>query len=589
MSMRERRFHNRETELNLAVSQCGQAVGSLVLFSLAINLLTLASPLYMLQVYDRVMVTGNVDTLLMLTIMAAAALLLFGMLDSIRSMMTTRISVWLADCLGPVYLANSVRSRLLGDGSGAQPLRDLQQVQTLISSPALGVIFDAPWAPVYLALIWMLHPALGTLAIVSAVILLLLGLANEAITRNALQVANQAQIVATMQAETMIRNAEVVSAMGMLPALTAHWCEANSVGLRASRRASDRGAFLLGLTKFARLFMQSAILGLGAYLVLKGQVSGGVMIASSILLGRALAPVEMAMATWRNFSAARIAYGRLKTRLQSLPDEPRRTSLPAPKGHLTIQRVGYTPAGGMAPVLQGLNFEAMPGEAIAVIGPSASGKSSLCRLLVGVAHPTGGVIRLDGSDLRHWNPDELGPHIGYLPQEPELFPGTIRDNIARMNCVDEAAVIRAAMLAHAHEMIQLLPNGYDTAIGDGGLRLSGGQRQRIGLARAVYGDPKMIVLDEPNANLDQAGEAALSAAVEEMKGRGATLLIVGHRPSTIAQADKILLLRDGRIEAFGSRDEILKRLRVAASEPPSAEKAQAETEQPERLTAEAAK
>jgi PrtD family type I secretion system ABC transporter len=588
MSMRDRRGRNTETDLDLAVSQCGQAFGSLVLFSLAINLLTLASPLYMLQVYDRVMVTGNVDTLLMLTIMAAAALLLFGMLDSIRSMLTTRISIWLADCLGPVYLANSVRSRLLGDGSGAQPLRDLQQVQTLISSPALGVIFDAPWAPVYLALIWMLHPALGTLAIVSTAILLLLGLANEAITRRALQTANQAQIVATMQAETTIRNAEVVSAMGMLPALTTHWRQANSVGLRASKRASDRGALILGFTKFARLFMQSAILGLGAYLVLKGQVSGGVMIASSILLGRALAPVEMAMATWRNFSAARIAYDRLKTRLQSLPDEPRRTSLPAPEGHLSIQRVTYSPPGGTAPVLYGLNFEAIPGEAIAVIGPSASGKSSLCRLLVGVAQPAGGVIRLDGSDLRHWNPDELGPHIGYLPQEPELFPGTIRDNIARMNCVDEAAVIRAAMLAHAHEMIQLLPNGYDTPIGDGGLRLSGGQRQRIGLARAVYGDPKVIVLDEPNANLDQAGEAALSAAIEEMKGRGATLLIVGHRPSTIAQADKILLLRDGRIEAFGSRDEILKRLRVAASEPPAPEKVQSETERQERLTAEAA-
>jgi ABC-type protease/lipase transport system fused ATPase/permease subunit len=286
MSMRDRRGRNTETDLDLAVSQCGQAFGSLVLFSLAINLLTLASPLYMLQVYDRVMVTGNVDTLLMLTIMAAAALLLFGMLDSIRSMLTTRISIWLSECLGPVYLANSVRSRLLGDGSGAQPLRDLQQVQTLISSPALGVIFDAPWAPVYLALIWMLHPALGTLAIVSTAILLLLGLANEAITRRALQTANQSQIVATMQAETTIRNAEVVSAMGMLPALTTHWRDANSIGLRASKRASDRGAVLLGITKFARLFMQSAILGLGAYLVLKGQVSGGVMIASSILLGR---------------------------------------------------------------------------------------------------------------------------------------------------------------------------------------------------------------------------------------------------------------------------------------------------------------
>ncbi|CAA0099291.1 Type I secretion system ATP-binding protein PrsD [Starkeya nomas] len=583
MSTRDKWFRNNETDLELAMAQCRQALGPLILFSLAINLLTLASPLYMLQVYDRVMVTGNVDTLVMLTVMAAAALLLFGMLDSIRSVLTVRMSTWLSDRLGPVYLAHSVRSRLLGDGSGAQPLRDLQQIQNFISSPGLGVFFDAPWAPVYLLLIWMLHPALGTLAIASTIVLLLLGLANEAITRRSTQVASQSQIVATMQAETTIRNAEVVSAMGMLPALIDHWRTANNVGLQATQKASERGAFLLGLTKFARLFMQSGILGLGAYLVLKGQVSGGVMIASSILLGRALAPVEMAMATWRNFSVARVAYGRLKTRLESLPDESRRISLPEPKGQVNLQHVSFVPPGSSAPVLQQVSFQAAPGEAIAVIGPSASGKSSLCRLLVGVARPTGGVVRLDGSDLKHWNPDELGRHIGYLPQEPELFPGTVRDNIARMNCTDEAAVIQAAMLAHAHEMIQLLPNGYDTPIGDGGLRLSGGQRQRIGLARAIYGVPKLIVLDEPNANLDQAGEAALSAAIEEMKAKGATLLIVGHRPSTIAQADKILLLREGRVEAFGVRDEILKRLRVAATGPLPAER-----EQQERLTAEAA-
>ncbi len=574
MAARDRKLYRRSknTDLDEAMAQCRKALGTLIFFSLAINVLTLASPLYMLQVYDRVMVTGSVNTLIMLTAMAAAALLLFGILDSMRTVLTVRMSSWLSDRLGPVYLAHSVRTRLLGDGSGAQPLRDLAQIQAFISSPGLSVFFDAPWAPVYLVLIWILHPALGMLALCSAGALLVLGIANEAMTRKANAVANQAQIVATLQAEVTIRNAEVVRSMGMLPALIERWREANDVGVRAAQRASERGALLLGITKFARLFMQSAILGLGAYLVLKGQVSGGAMIASSILLGRALAPVEMAMGAWRNFGISRVAFGRLKARLQSMPEETRHIRLPEPSGFITIDQVSYTPPGTGTQVLNHVSFQAMPGEAVAIIGPSASGKSTLCRLLVGVARPTSGCVRLDGSDLTHWNPDELGCHLGYLPQDAELFPGTIRDNIARMSGIDEGAVIEAAMLAHAHEMIQQLPNGYDTAIGDGGLRLSGGQRQRIGLARAVYGVPRLIVLDEPNANLDQAGEAALSAALAEMKRRGATLLLVGHRPSTIAQADKILVLKDGRVDAFGSRDDILKRLRVAVSDVTPAER-----------------
>lgn len=568
MSRRHRKgpaSRNRGTELDRAMEECRKSAGTLLLFSLAINLLMLASPIYMLQVYDRVMVTGSVDTLVLLTIMAAAAMLLLGLLDGLRSVLTVRMSSWLADRLGPVYLAHSVRSRLLGDGGGAQPLRDISQVQAFVSSPGLSVFFDAPWAPVFLLLIWLLHPALGILAVCSTLVLLGLGLANEAATRAVIVAANQAQIAATLQAETTIRNAEVVRAMGMLPTLTERWRAANEVGVVAAQSAGERSGLIIGVTKFARLFMQSATLGLGAFLVLKGEVSGGAMIAASILLGRALAPVEQAMGTWRNFTVARVAYNRLKARLQSLPEERRRLRLPDPAGFLTVDQVSYTPPGARSPVLHQVSFQARPGEAIAIIGPSASGKSTLCRLLVGVARPSSGEVRLDGSDLAHWDPEQLGRHLGYLPQDTELFPGTVRENISRMLDGDEAAVIQAAQLAHAHEMIQRLPNGYETAVGDGGLRLSGGQRQRIGLARAVYGVPPLIVLDEPNANLDQVGEAALSAALEEMKRKGSTLLIVGHRPSTIAQADKILLLKDGRVEVFGPRDDVLKRLRVAAS------------------------
>lgn len=555
----------RENDLQQAFGDCLSMGWMLGFFSLAINVLMLASPIYMLQVYDRVMITGNVNTLVMLTGLTAAALLLLGLLDSMRSSMTVRMSCWLSDRLGPVYLAHSVRTRLLGDGSGAQPLRDIAQIQSFVSSPGMTVFFDAPWTPVYLALIWMLHPTLGAFAVCSALLLLVLGVTNEATTRGVTQKSNVAQIAATQQAEVTIRNAEVVRAMGMLPALVDRWRDMNDNATLALRQAHERNGLLLGFTKFARLFMQSAILGLGAYLVLAGELSGGAMIASSILLGRALAPIELSMSTWRNFGLARIAYGRLKARLQAMPEERRRTRLPVPDGVVSVDRVSFTPPGASTPVLQQVSFQARPGEAIAVIGPSASGKSTLCRILTGIARPGSGEIRLDGSELAHWDPDDLGRHLGYLPQDVELFPGTVRENIARMGDVDDRAVIEAAMMAHAHDMIQHLPQGYDTPIGEGGMRLSGGQRQRLGLARAVYGAPRLIVLDEPNANLDQAGETALAATIEEMKQHGSTVLIVGHRPSTLAQADRILLLKEGRVEMFAPREEALRRLRLAAS------------------------
>lgn len=559
------RTGRQSTELDEAVAACRASAWALGAFGLAINLLMLSSPIYMLQVYDRVMVTGHVETLIMLTGLIAVALLLFGALDSLRSAIAGRMSRWLGERLGPVYLANGVRARLLGGGAGAQPLRDLQVVQNFVASPGLTVFFDAPWAPVFLVLIWMLHPWLGILAVASTVLLLALSVLNEWCTRSQTLAASLAQIAATKQADETIRNAEVVWAMGMLPAMLQRWRVSSQGGHVAAQQANERAGLLLGATKFVRFFVQSATLGLGAYLVLQREVSGGAMIASSILLGRALAPVEGAMGTWRNFSLAHIAYKRLQSQLQSLPDEPVRTRLPAPEGSLKLHQITYVPPGSTVPVLRQVSFEVQPGEVIAVIGPSASGKSTLCRILVGIAAPNSGEMRLDGSELRHWNPEELGRHVGYLPQDVELFSGTIRENIARMGEVDDEAVVEAAMLAHAHELVQRLPQGYDTVIGDGGVRLSGGQRQRIGLARAVHRLPRLIVLDEPNANLDQAGEGALAAAIEEMKRRGSTLVIVGHRPSTIHQADKILLLKDGRVELFAPRDEVLQRLRIASA------------------------
>jgi ATP-binding cassette subfamily C protein/ATP-binding cassette subfamily C exporter for protease/lipase/ATP-binding cassette subfamily C protein EexD len=533
-------------------------------FSFAINILILTPSLYMLQVYDRVITTGHLETLVFLTGIAAIALLVLTTLDALRSSVMVRVGCWLNDRLGPVFLASSIRAQLRGDAAGAQPLRDLAQIQNFIASQGLTVFFDAPWVVAFVALIWLLHPVLGVIALVTAVLLLLLSIANEMVTRQQNVKASQSQILAMQQAEAAVRNAEVVHAMGMHPAVISRWQARNGDAMEATSRAAERGGLFVGATKFIRFFAQIAVLGAGAYYVIHSNLSAGTMIAASILLGRALAPVEVAMAAWRNFSATRIAYGRLKARLNDHVADGERGKLPAPRGHLQIKNVSFGTRERV--VLRNVSFEVKPGESVAVIGPSAAGKSTLCRLIVGILAPTAGQVRLDGSEILHWDPVQLGRYIGYVPQDVELFSGSVRENIARMGAIDDLAVVEAAKLAHAHEMIQHLPDGYETQIGDGGLRLSGGQRQRIGLARAVYGNPKLIVLDEPNANLDQAGESALSTAIRDLKKRDVALIIVGHRPSTLAQADSIVLMREGRVELFGPRDATLQKLRVRSSE-----------------------
>jgi ATP-binding cassette subfamily C protein/ATP-binding cassette subfamily C exporter for protease/lipase/ATP-binding cassette subfamily C protein EexD len=533
-------------------------------FSIAINLLILAPAVYMMQVYDRVITTGHLETLAFLTLIAAVALLVLTTLDALRSSVMVRVGCWLNDRLGPVFLASSIRAQLQGDTAGAQPLRDLAQIQNFVASQGLTVFFDAPWVILFALLIWILHPVLGMIAVVTAVMLLALSITNEYITRQNNLKASQSQILAMQQADAAIRNAEVVHAMGMHPAVISRWQALNGDAMEATSKASERGGVLVGLTKFIRFFAQIAILGAGAYLVIHNNLSAGVMIAASILLGRALAPVEIAMAAWRNFSATRIAYGRLKARLNDHVVDAERGRLPAPRGHLEIQNVSFGTRDNI--ILRNVSFEVKPGESLAIIGPSAAGKSTLCRMMVGILAPTAGQIRLDGSEIGHWDPVQLGNYIGYVPKDVELFAGTVRENIARMGAIDDESVIEAAKLAHAHEMIQHLPDGYETQIGQGGLRLSGGQRQRIGLARAIYGVPRLIVLDEPNANLDQAGESALSTAIHDLKKRDVALVIVGHRPSTLAHADSVVLMRDGRVELFGPRDATLQKLRVKSSD-----------------------
>jgi len=560
------RHSNGPTELEQAIKSCGSAFAVCALFSLLINLLMLVSPIYMLQVYDRVLTTGRIETLVMLTVMATVALAVMCALDALRTAVTIRIGGWLNEQLGPAYLACAVRGRLAGESAGVEHLRDISQIQSFVATQGLTAFFDAPWVPIFVALIWILHPLLGSVAIGSAVVLFLLSIANEFATRKATETSSKKQIEATLLADATIRNAEIVQAMHMLPAMTRRWASINGTVIDGLRKAGDIGGYVLAATKFVRFFVQVAILGVGAWLVVNSELTSGSMIAASILLGRALAPVELAISMWRNFMGARFSYDRLKRAIEDNPAPPSRTLLPSPKGKVVVHEVTYLAPVTAQVVINQVSCEVKPGEALAIIGPSGAGKSTLCRLMVGLALPNVGEIRLDSSPIHHWDSEQIGRHIGYLPQDVELFTGTVRDNIARMQEVDDAAVVKAAQLAHAHDMIQHFPQGYDTPVGEGGVRLSGGQRQRIGLARAVFGNPRFIVLDEPNANLDQAGEAALAQAIETLKRAAVALIIVGHRPSTLSVADRILFLKDGRVAMLGERDHVLEALKVRATE-----------------------
>ena len=554
--------HNNHgpSELDEALAHSRSAFTVVVVFSLVINVLMLTGSIYMLQVMDRVLSTGHTETLTFLTIMAGFTILVMCLLDTLRTAVTIRIGGWLNDRLGPVFLETGVRARLKGAADGVQPLRDVSQLQAFIANQGLIAFFDSPWVPFFVVVIWVLHPLLGSFALCSALMLLGLTIANQQVTQKPTEAASRAQIDATRLAEVTIRNAEVVQAMGLLPAMIERWRMVNEAATAALRMAGQAGGVVISLTKFVRFFVQIAILGIGAWLVIKHEITAGGMIAASILLARALAPVELAIGAWKNFMIARLAYKRLKAHIESYPPVPPRMRLPAPVGRLTVHDLSCSAPGSGHMILTNVSFELEPGEALAVIGPSGVGKSTLCRLLVGLAEPAAGEVRLDGSDIRHWHPEQLGQHIGYLPQDVELFAGTVRENIARMGPADDNQVTEAATAAHAHDVIQRLPQGYDTQIGIDGLGLSGGQRQRVGLARAMFGDPCLVVLDEPNANLDQAGEAALGEAICEFKARGCARVIVGHRHSTLEQADKILLLEEGMVAMFGPRDEVLETL-----------------------------
>jgi len=556
--------------LREAIRKCRVGIAYLAVFSFFINILILTSPIYMMQVYDRVLASGKVETLVMLTLMAGLAVLVLGLLEMVRSKILARMGQWLERRLSPDLIGAGMRATMLGGAPSAQSLRDLAQVRGFLGGPGINTLFDAPWTPIFLAVIWLMHPYLGMLGLGSGILLFVLAVLNEYMSRKQLKESGTLAIANVQRADQAIRNADAFHAMGILPGFLVNWMSRNEKAMALQLTAADRNATIVGITKFVRIFVQILILALGAFLVIHGELTSGGMIAASILLGRALAPVEQAIGAWKGMVSGRDSYERLVRLFDRLPPLPKTMPLPTPKGRLTCEQVIYVPRGREKPVLNGVSFAIEPGEALGIIGPSAAGKSTLCKILVGSWQPTRGHARLDGADLFLWPPEQLGPHVGYLPQDVELYGGTVRDNIARLSPDPHPElVLEAAMTAGVHEVILRLPNGYETEIGESGSFLSGGQRQRVGLARALYGRPKLIVLDEPNASLDTEGEESLMSAMAQAKAWGATVIIVAHQPRILRPVDKLLLLRDGRSEMFGPRDEVMAKLMPQRAAPPA--------------------
>jgi PrtD family type I secretion system ABC transporter len=548
------------TPLNRALRAARPAIVTAIVFSLFINVLALVSPIYMLQIYNRVLASRSVATLVFITIIVVFLFVVYAALEALRTQVLVRGGIKFdAEIRGPTFegVLDSTLSRRGGD---SQAFRDMDAVREFMTGPGLISFCDAPWIPVFLIVAFILHPYFGILAVLSGILILGLAVANELATRDSLKRATIASISAQNDASATLRNSEVMRAMGMWGGLQARWQNGRDEHIGWQASASDRGGAIMASIRFSRQVVQVLILGGGAYLAIKGQITPGSMIAASILVGRALAPIEAVVAHWRSFVNARDSWERLQSMFRSAPVQTDRMPLPALKGRLSVEAASIVPPGAQNPTVMRASFTLEAGSTLCIIGPSAAGKSSLVRGLVGVWPVATGAIRLDGFDLKHWDPRELGPYVGYLPQDVELFSGTVAQNIARFSDFRSEDLIEAARIAGVHEMIQAMPNGYETQIGDGGAALSGGQRQRVALARTIYRTPPLVVLDEPNASLDSAGEQALVGAIAHLKASKCTIVFVTHKSNFLSLADKILLMQGGVVTQFGDRDDVLKQL-----------------------------
>ena len=547
-----------ESELKQTIIKAKKSIFMAGLFSMFINVLMLVPPLYMLQLYDRVLTSRSESTLYMLTLIVIVLFVTMGLLEVVRSRVLVKFGNRFANILSNrIFESTFELANKKPEAASSRLMGDFTQLRQFLTGNGLFAFFDAPWIPIYIIVLFLFHPYFGFFAIFAAIILVAITFLNEYTTKEKMDNANTLNRDSMMQLEANIRNAEVINAMGMKTNVRKKWEEKYFGFLNAQNDASNKAGIWSNLSKTLRMFFQSMILGLGAYLAVNMELSAGMMIAGSIIMGRALAPLDLMIATWKGFSGARMSYKRIDQLLKDFPKNKEYMELPAPKGFISVEGVYAKPPASNKYTLENLNFSINKGDILGVIGASAAGKSTLARIILGVWPVQIGTVRIDGADISQWDREHLGKYIGYLPQDIELFSGTISENIARFNEVDSQKVIEAAMKAGVHEMILRLPEGYDTVIGSGAVVLSGGQRQRIGLARAIYDNPVFVVLDEPNSNLDEQGELALLKTVEELKQSGTTVVIITHRPNILKVTNKILIMNTGKIERYASTEEIL--------------------------------
>lgn len=539
-------------------------------FSVFLNLMLLGPTLYMLQVFDRVLSSRSEATLGMLTLGVVIALIAMCVVDAARSHVLVEVGRRIDERLGETVLRHIVRRASTPAPTGAETgLRDVATLRTFLSGANVVALFDAPWMIVFVAVIYLFHPAMGLLALCGALLLMILAWISEQTNRAAVEQLATASRQGSQFIDQGIRNADVLNGMGMTSAFAARWDALNRRTLDLMQSSSSRGGTLLASSRFLRQTLQVGMMGLGAWLVLDNNVTPGIMIAGTILFGRAMAPVEAVIGNWSGLVAARAAWRRLNELIPAVIDAPRRMRLPDPKGHLQLERIALAGIRPDSPILRQVDFDLPAGKSLGILGPSGAGKSSLVKILLGIWTPGAGKIRIDGAEIAHWDMDQLGPHLGYLPQDVELFPGTVAENIARFQSEPGEDVIEAAQRAHAYAMILKLPQGFETRLGEGGIHLSAGQAQRVGLARALFRRPRIVILDEPNANLDAEGELALLQALSEMKQEQTTVIMVTHKPSLVASLDYLLVLRDGRSEMMGPRHEVMARLSGSAPAPAS--------------------
>ena len=570
---RNSEIEKKLTPVEAALERCRFVFWIVFAFSFGVNILMLITPLYSLQVLDRVIGSGNKSTLLMLSIIIAAIYLAYSLLQIARSFTQIKMGEWLDRHLSPILFGHNIASAAIKQSiGGSQLLRDFQQVKSFLTSTGINVLLDAPWSIAYIAVIFMIHPYIGWLTVGGGIIVVFFAFLNAVATNRTIGEANDYSIKGMNNAEIASRNAEAVEAMGMIKAVTANWQKFNEAALMKQSHASYKNGVISNVSRFIRHLVQMAVTGIGAYVVVETSgrdMSTGGMIASSIMVGRALAPFDNAIEMWKNISSTMKSYQRIQGSFKT--NTLRDSAMPIPdiKGYLAVNNVYYTPPapeGAKPPVhpqyiLNGVSFNLEPGEVLAIIGPSASGKSTLAKIIVGVWQATSGNVRLDGGEIYRWNREDFGRHVGYLPQGIELFSGSIKENIARMEeDPDPKDVVEASKMSGAHELVLKFSDGYDSDIGVAGSNLSGGQKQRIGLARAFYKNPRIVILDEPNANLDEAGEMALASALQEAKKKKMAIIVISHRPSVLSVVDKILVLQKGAVAAFGKKEDIMSKI-----------------------------